>query len=123
MIKTAFVAWVIGLITWVPYLIFDLVFVARPDRYALLITLILLWVFGFWLLLGPIISAVKIRQLFEVLEAGHDHESFRRIVTSSEGEEAAVEQIASRHALPRIFAKRLYRYARKRYATTPQGAM
>jgi hypothetical protein len=42
------ILWVLGLITIVPYSIHHLLYYAQRDEYALLITLVLFWIFGFW---------------------------------------------------------------------------
>lgn len=44
--------WVVGLLTLVPYGTYYLLVHASADQYALLITLVLFWIFSYWGLLG-----------------------------------------------------------------------
>mgnify|MGYP001104034740 CR=1 FL=1 len=45
--------WIVGLVTIVPYGTYYLLFHAERDRYALLITPVLFWNFGYWGSRGP----------------------------------------------------------------------
>ena len=49
--------WVAGLVTIVPYGTYYLLFHAERDQYALLITLVLFWIFGYWGVVGPVLGA------------------------------------------------------------------
>jgi hypothetical protein len=68
MLTKAIVVWVVGLLTAVPYGAYYLLFEAQRDEYALLITLLLFWVFGYWGVVGPLIAAIKVRKVFRAIE-------------------------------------------------------
>jgi hypothetical protein len=102
----------------VPYGIYYLLFHAQRDQYALLITLILFWIFGFWGVVGPIISAVKIRRVFKALEMIRSAEELRNHLQSPDSRDVAIDLIASENRIPRFLAKRIYNLLVKRFSET-----
>ena len=46
MTATAVIVWIAGLVTFVPYAVYYLLFQAPRDQYAFLIASILFWIFG-----------------------------------------------------------------------------
>lgn len=57
MLIKAAVIWLLGFLTVVPYATYYLFFEAQREQYALLITLVLFWIFGYWSVVGPLIAA------------------------------------------------------------------
>jgi len=112
------VLWIIGLLTIVPYGIYHLFFHAQRDEYALLITLVLFWIFGFWGVVGPILSAVKIRQAFRALELAHSNELRKEILLNQDSQNVAIDLIASENHIPRFLAKKVYALALKKLTTS-----
>ena len=102
------ILWVLGLLTIVPYGIYHLLFYAQRDEYASLITLVLFWIFGFWGVVGPILSAIKIRRVFRAIEMAQSKEKLEEILNSKEAQEAAIDLIASDNHIPKFLAKKLY---------------
>jgi hypothetical protein len=100
--------WVVGLVTLVPAATYYLFFQASRDQYALLITLVLFWIFGFWGVAGPVLAAVKVRRVFRALEAAPSREELLRIVGSPDTRDAAIDFIASENHIPRFLARRVY---------------
>jgi len=121
MLRNVTLFWIFGLFTIVPAGLHHLFFTAGRDEYAFLITVVLFWVFGFWGVAGPLISAYKVRQLLRALEIAADADAVKRLLQSGDAEEVAVDLIAAENRLPKILARRVYRYARKRLtgARTP----
>ena len=108
MIIRVTILWVLGLLTIVPYSIYHLLYYAPRDEYALLITLVLFWIFGFWGVVGPILSAIKIRRVFRALEMAQSKEKLKEILSSKEAQDAAVDLIASENRVPKFLAKKLF---------------
>ena len=108
MIKRITIIWIFGLFTIVPYGTYYLLFKASRDEYAFLITIILFWIFGFWGVVGPILSAIKIRQIFKRLEQVKSKEELKEIINKKESQEAAIDLIASENKIPKFLAKRIY---------------
>lgn len=102
------ILWVLGLVTIVPYAIYHLLFYAQRDEYALLITLVLFWIFGFWGVVGPILSVIKIRRVFKAIETAQSKEKLTEILSSKEAQEVAIDLIASENRIPRFLAKKLF---------------
>ncbi len=108
MITRIALLWISGLITIVPYGIYYLLFHAQRDEYALLITLVLFWIFGFWGVVGPIVSAIKIRRVFKALEMAQSRERLMEILSSQDSQDAAIDLIASENRIPRFLARKIY---------------
>jgi hypothetical protein len=108
------ILWVLGLLTIVPYGIYHLLYYAQRDEYALLITLVLFWIFGFWGVVGPILSAIKIRRVFRAIEMAQSKEKLEEILNGKEAQEAAIDLIASENRIPKFLARKLYSAAIKK---------
>ncbi len=106
--------WIFGLVTIVPYGTYHLLFTAERDEYALLITLVLFWIFGFWGVVGPLVSAWKVRQVFRALETAASREKFLEVLRSADSREVAIDLIASENRIPKFLAKKIYALAMKR---------
>jgi hypothetical protein len=102
------ILWVLGLLTIVPYSIYHLLYYAQRDEYTLLITLVLFWIFGFWGVVGPILSVIKIRRVFKAIEMAQSKEKLKEILNSKEAQEVAVDLIASKNRIPKFLAKKLF---------------
>lgn len=109
MIKRITIFWVLGLITLVPYGIYYLLFKASRNEYAFLITFILFWIFGFWGIVGPIITAIKVRSFLKTLEQIDSREELQEKINNKESQEVIIKFIASENKLPKFIAKRIYR--------------
>ena len=110
----ALVLWLIGLVTIVPYGTYYLIFHASPDRYAVLITLVLFWIFGYWGVVGPLLAALRVRRLMATLELAQSREELEAALRSDEARAAAIEFIASENRLPRFVAARLFDFVVRR---------
>lgn len=107
MVKWAAIIWVIGLLTIVPYGIYDLLFHAPRDEYAFIITLVLFWIFGYWTLAGPLISAFKVRQVFKAMEQAQSKAELKQILLSKKSQEIFIEQLATENKIPKFIARKL----------------
>jgi hypothetical protein len=107
--------WVLGLLTIVPYGIYQLLFTAQRDEYALLITLVLFWIFGFWGVVAPLVAATRVRRLMRALETAQSRDKLLELFQSNESEAVAIDLIASENGLPRFLAKKIYRLGLKKF--------
>lgn len=107
-LKILFLLWLVGLLLFVPYGIYYLFTEASREQYALIITLLLFWVLGFWALVTPLLSAWKVRQIFGALEQVHNSEQLRELVESPNSRDVAIDLIASENHVPRFIARRVY---------------
>lgn len=108
MLLKATIVWVLGLFTVVPYGTYYLFFEASRDQYAILITLILFWIFGYWSLVGPLFMLVKVRSVFRAIELAGTKEDLETALKSPEARDVAIDLIASEHGIPRFLASRVY---------------
>lgn len=97
--------WVVGLLTLVPYCIYYLLYQAQRDEYALYIVLPLFWIFGYWGIAGPIIAAIRVRQVMRALEAIRTREQLEALIRSPEARETAIDLVARENRLPRFLAR------------------
>jgi hypothetical protein len=104
----ATVLWIAGLLTLVPYATYHLLFRAPREQYALLITFVLFWVFGYWGVVGPFLAALKARRVFRAIEQTRSNEELMAALRSPETREVAIDIIASENHIPRIIATRVY---------------
>lgn len=102
-------AWVAGLLTLVPYGTYYLLYHAERDQYALLITLVLFWIFGFWGVVGPVLGALKVRSVFRAIERARTQGDLMEVLGSNQTREVAIDFIASENRIPRFLAARVYR--------------
>ncbi len=108
MVARITILWILGLITAVPYCTYHLLFHAPRDQYAILITFVLFWVFGFWATIAPLLSLVKIRRFYKSFENTKSLEQLKEIIKNQNSEEAAIELIKLEHRIPSFVAKKLY---------------
>lgn len=109
MLVRAAVLWIVGLVTLVPYSAHYLLTEAPREQYALLITLLLFWVFGYWGLVGPLVALVKARRVMRSLEQAQAEGQLDQALRSRETQDVAVDLIAAEHHIPRFLAARAYR--------------
>lgn len=113
-ISRAVLVWIIGLATAVPYATYYLFFEATRDEYAALITFVLFWIFGYWGVVGPILSAIKVRAVFRAIEMASEHGRLKQAIKDAETEDMIIDLIATDNGIPRFLAARVYRmFARK----------
>jgi hypothetical protein len=124
MILYATLIWLAGLLTVVPYATYHLLFRAQRDEYAFLITFVLFWVFGFWGVVGPLITAIKVRRVFRAIEQSKSRAEVEGILRSPETRELAIDFIATEHKIPRFVARRVYQMFETRIGSghTPTGS-
>jgi hypothetical protein len=109
MLISAAAVWVVGLLTVVPYGTYYLLFHAHRDQYALLMTLVLFWIFGYWSVVGPLIAVIKVRRVFRAIEQARSKDDLMAALRANEAREIAIELIASENHIPRFLAARVYR--------------
>ena len=107
----AMVVWIIGLCTGVPYATYYLFFEATRDQYAALIVGVLFWIFGYWGVVGPIVSALKVHSVFRAIETAHEQGKLKEAIQRRETEDTVIELIASENRIPRFIAAKVYRLA------------
>ena len=108
MLVKAALLWVAGLLTLVPYGTYYLFFEASRDQYALLITLILFWIFGYWGVVGPLLMVIKVRSVFRAMEFARSQDDLVRALGSPDAKDAAISLIATENHVPRFLAARVY---------------
>lgn len=113
MFRNAAIVWIIGLVTLVPYASYYLLFEAARDDYALLISLILFWIFGYWGVMGPILSAIRLRQVFRSLETIQTTDELKVLLQNPDTRAAAIDVIARENRIPRFLARKIYRMLSK----------
>ena len=104
--KWFLIFWILGLVLGIPYCLYYLAFEAAREQYALLITLILFWIFGYWAIAGPVITLVTVYRIKRTLDTMNGAD-FKALVLSEDGRESAVELVASDNGLPRFIARRV----------------
>jgi hypothetical protein len=108
MLGWAVTVWIAGLLTVVPYGTYYLLFEARTDQYALLITLVLFWIFGYWGMAGPVLALIKIRRVFKAIERARSRDDLLGTLRSADARDTAIDLIASENRIPRFLAVRVY---------------
>jgi hypothetical protein len=108
MLARAITLWVVGLLTLVPYGTYYLFVHAPRDQYALLITLVLFWIFGYWGVIGPLLAAIKVRRVIRAIEQAGSREHLLETLHSSETRDVAIDLIATENHIPRFLATRVY---------------
>lgn len=111
MVLRATLIWIVGLLTLVPYAGYYLFFEAPRDQYALLIVGILFWIFGYWGVVGPLLAAIKVRQVFRVIEMAKSREDVVAALRSPETQDAFIEMIASENKIPKFLARKVFALA------------
>ena len=97
--------WIAGLVTIVPYAVYQLLFHAQREDYALLIILPLFWIFGFWGVVGPVLAAWRVHTLMRALEAAQGAGQIREAFERNEGKETVVDMLAVENRVPRFVAR------------------
>jgi hypothetical protein len=120
MLRKATALWIAGLLTAVPYATWYLFFRAPREQYALLITCILFWVFGYWGIVGPLLSIVKVRAVFRAIEHAKSHEEILTVLRSDAARDVAIEHIASEYRIPRFLAARVLKLLADRVTSPSQ---
>ncbi len=101
--------WIAGLLTWVPWGVYYLLFQAPREQYAILIVGTLGWVFGYWGVVGPLLTALKIRAVFRAIEHARSRAELEKIVNDPGARDAAIDLIAAENGIPKFVARRVYR--------------
>jgi hypothetical protein len=115
MIVKAVVVWVAGLLTLVPFGTYYLFFEAPREQYALLVTGVLFWIFGYWGVVGPLVAAIRVRRVFRAIELAGTRDELERALRSEETAEVAIEFIATENGIPRFLARRVYALLVRRF--------
>jgi hypothetical protein len=108
MLRWALALWVVGLLTAVPYATHYLLFETSREHYALLITFVLFWIFGYWGIASPLIALVKIRGVLRAVERATSNEDLLAALRGPETRDVAIDLIASENHVPRFIAARVY---------------
>ena len=108
MFVAAIAIWVFGLFTAVPYATYRLLYYAPREQYALLITFVLFWIFGYWGVVGPLLAIVKVRRVFRTIEGAKSKDDLLKALQSAETRDVAIELIATDNHIPRFLARRVY---------------
>ena len=108
MLAKAVGVWIVGLLTIVPYGTYYLLFEAQRKQYALLITLVLFWIFGFWGVVGPALAAVKVRRVFHTIERARSKDDLTAQLHNPDARDVVIDLIASENHIPRLLAARVY---------------
>ena len=108
MLVKATILWIAGLLTLVTYGTYYLFFEAPREQYALLITLILFWIFGYWGVVGPLLMALKVRSVFRAIELAHSKDELAKALEGPDTREIAVELLARENHIPQFLASRVY---------------
>jgi hypothetical protein len=108
MLAGAVALWVLGLFTAVPYAAYHLLYYAPREQYALLMTFVLFWIFGYWGVVGPLLAIVKVRRVFRALESAKSKDDLTKALQSAETRDVAIDLIAADNHIPRFLARRVY---------------
>ena len=106
MIRWALALWALGLSTAVPWAIHHLLFAAPREQYALWITFVLFWIFGYWGIASPLIALVKVRRVFRAIERAGSREDLLAALRSPETRDVAIDLIATENRVPRFVVRR-----------------
>jgi hypothetical protein len=109
MVTKAILLWVVGLVTFVPYGTYYLFFEASREHYAVLITSILFWVFGYWGVVGPILMTLKVRSVFRAIESAGSKGELVKALQSRSAKDVVIDLIATENHVPRFVAARVYK--------------
>ena len=122
MLRKATALWIVGLITGVPWATWHLLFRAPRDQYALLITFVLFWIFGYWGIAGPLISLVKVRTVFRAIEQATSREEIVAILRSDAARNVAIDHIATEYRIPKFIAARALNMVAERIQLADAGS-
>lgn len=116
MFVNAAVLWIAGLLTLVPYATYYLLYEAPREQYAVLITFVLFWIFGYWGIAGPILALVKVRKVFGAIQAARSKGQLMEILRGKDAHDVAIDFIATEYRIPRFLASRVLRLVASRLA-------
>jgi hypothetical protein len=102
------ILWVVGLVTIVPYSTYYLLFQAERSEYALLIVLVLFWIFGFWGIVSPILTLLKVRRFFNTIKQCRSPRELAQHFHNEVDEESIIDMISTESKIPKFIARRLY---------------
>ena len=122
MLRKATALWIVGLLTVVPYATWHLFFRAPREQYAALITFVLFWIFGYWGLIGPIVSIVKVRSVFRAIQQTRSRQELVAVLRSEDARNVAIDHIASEYRIPRFLANRVLNLVTERIVDTERSA-
>ena len=108
MLAGAIALWALGLFTAVPYAGYHLLYYAPREQYALLITFVLFWIFGYWGVVGPLLAVVKVRRVFRAIEGAKSKDELVKALRSDDSRAVAIDFIATDNHIPRFLARRVY---------------
>ena len=114
----ATIVWVIGMVTAVPLAVYYLLFHAPRDQYALLIVFIIGWPLGYWPVIGPILTLLKLRSVYRGLRQVRSIDDLRRKLSEGQTEDVLIDCIATEYRIPKFLARRAYRYVLHRVAAS-----
>ncbi|HEX5000242.1 MAG TPA: hypothetical protein VFY29_18620 [Terriglobia bacterium] len=113
----ALVIWVAGLFTIVPGAAYYLLFYAEREQYVWLVGLILVWVFGFWTIVGPVLAGIRAQRVLTRLEQANSRSEIIETLETREAQDAIIDLIASDTHLPRFFVRFVCLRLRPRLST------
>ena len=117
MFKKAIIVWVLVLVTAVPYAAYYLLFEAPREQYAALIVFILFWIFGYWSVVGPLITLTKFMKIKRAFDKVSSQEELIQLLQNPETEDAAIDFIAENNGVPRFMAKWAYQHVAQHFST------
>jgi hypothetical protein len=116
MFKKTMVLWLVVLLTAVPYSIYYLLFEAPREQYALLIVFVLFWIFGYWPIVGPLITLQKFLKIKSAFANIKSRQELLALLQNPETEAAAIDFIAKDNGVPQFMAKWAYQHIAKQLA-------
>jgi hypothetical protein len=109
MLGAAVILWIVGLVTFVPYATYYLLYGAPREDYALLITSILFWIFGYWGAVSPILMMLRVRSVFRAIRTAGTTGELATALRSPDARDVAIDFIAKENRIPRFLAARVYK--------------
>lgn len=106
--KKLFLIWLVVLLTLVPYASYYLLFKAEMSQYPILIIFILFWIFGYWAILSPLMSAYKVRRLIKQLQSVKSMAHLKELFEQSDTEDSVIQTIATENGITEFIARRVF---------------
>ncbi len=104
----AFLVWLLGLATLVPYAVWYLLFEAEHGQYPLLVTFIIVWITGYHGVVLPLIAAWRVRKFFRFLEGLASGEAIPAEFNDPETRKAFILNLARENGVPLFVARRVF---------------
>ncbi len=101
----AFLVWILGLVTLVPYAGWYLLFEAEHGQYPLLITFIIAWIIGYHGVVLPLIAAWRVRKFFRFLEGLASGDAVPAAFNDPETRKAFILNLARENGVPLFVAR------------------